>query len=35
MIERTIGDTRVPVKIWTDEIEPEAEAQLQIGRAHV
>lgn len=28
-IERTIRDTRVPVKIWTDQIEPEAEAQLR------
>lgn len=28
-IERTIEDTRVPVKIWTDQVEPEAMEQLR------
>jgi tRNA-splicing ligase RtcB (3'-phosphate/5'-hydroxy nucleic acid ligase) len=28
-IERTIDDAGIPVKIWTDDIEPEAERQLR------
>ena len=30
-IERVISDTHAPIKIWTNDMEPEAEKQLRNG----